>query len=130
MAETVSITLRLFAVFRETLGSGTLTQEVPAGTTVGQVLDRIIAENPALAGAEAAVSFSVNRTYASADTVLHAGDEVAFIPPVSGGALICGGLVYVGDPCIPQAEAPELPLPEGEGRGEGESSPLPPVPLA
>ncbi|MDE2816683.1 MAG: MoaD/ThiS family protein [Chloroflexota bacterium] len=94
MAETVSITLRLFAVFRETLGSGTLTQEVPAGTTVGEVLDRLIAENAALAGTRAAVSFSVNRSYASADTVLHAGDEVAFIPPVSGG----GPLVYAGDP--------------------------------
>lgn len=118
MAETVSITLRLFAVFRETLGSGTLTQEVPAGTTVGEVLDRLIAENAALAGARAAVSFSVNRSYASADTVLHAGDEVAFIPPVSGG----GPLVYAGDPTYRDTghalyasiEKPEkLPLPGG-----------------
>lgn len=85
MAETVTVTLRLFAMFREALGSSTLTQEVPAGTTVGQVLDRLIAENPGLAGARAAVSFSVNRAYASANTELHAGDEVAFIPPVSGG---------------------------------------------
>lgn len=87
MAETELITLRLFAVFREALGSSTLQQEVPAGTTVGQVLARLIDEYPALRGAEAAVSFSVNRTYASAETVLHAGDEVAFIPPVSGGAV-------------------------------------------
>lgn len=92
MAETIAVTLRLFAVFREALGSGTLEREVPAGTTVGQLLARLIDEYPALAGAEATVSFSVNRTYASADTVLHAGDEVAFIPPVSGGAtLICAG---------------------------------------
>lgn len=85
MAETVTITLRLFAVFREALGASTLTQEVPVGTTVAQLLARLIAENPALAGAEAAVSFSVNRTYATGDAVLQAGDEVAFIPPVSGG---------------------------------------------
>lgn len=85
MAENVSITLRLFAVFRETLGAGVLTQEVPAGTTVAQLLTQLIAENPALAGAEAAVSFSVNRTYATGETVLQDGDEVAFIPPVSGG---------------------------------------------
>ena len=112
MAETVSVTLRLFAVFRETLGSGTLEREVPAGTTVGRLLDLLIAEHPALAGAEAAVSFSVNRSYASADTVLHAGDEVSFIPPVSGGALVCRDLVSVGDPCLPQAEAQRPPLAE------------------
>ena len=91
MGETVSIELRLFAVFREALGSSMLTREVPAGTTVGQVLEQLIGEHPSLAGAEAAVSFSVNRVYASADTVLNAGDEVAFIPPVSGG----GSLVYI-----------------------------------
>ena len=95
MAETVLVTLRLFAVFRETLGSGTLEQELPAGTTVGDVLDRLIAENPGLASARAAVSFSVNRSYASADTVLLAGDEVAFIPPVSGG----GSIVHSGGFC-------------------------------
>ena len=85
MAETILVTLRLFAVFREALGTSTLTQEVPAGTTVEQLLSQLVAEYPALAGAEAAVSFSVNRTYATAETVLQAGDEVAFIPPVSGG---------------------------------------------
>ena len=85
MAETILITLRLFAMFRETLGTSTLTQEVLAGTTVEQLLSQLVAEYPALAGAEAAVSFSVNRTYATAETVLQAGDEVAFIPPVSGG---------------------------------------------
>ena len=85
MPETVQITLRLFAVFREALGTSTLTQEVPEGTTVEQVLAQLIDRFPALAGAESAVSFSVNRSYAAADTVLHAGDEVAFIPPVSGG---------------------------------------------
>ena len=85
MAKTILVTLRLFAVFREALGTSTLTQEVPEGTTVEQVLAQLVAEYPALAGAEAAVSFSVNRSYAAADTVLDAGDEVAFIPPVSGG---------------------------------------------
>ena len=85
MAETILVTLRLFAVFREALGTSTLTQEVPEGTTVEQVLAQLIDRFPALAGVESAVSFSVNRSYAAADTVLHAGDEVAFIPPVSGG---------------------------------------------
>ncbi len=85
MPETILITLRLFAVFREALGTSTLTQEVPEGTTVEQVLVQLIDRFPALAGAESAVSFSVNHSYAAADTVLHAGDEVAFIPPVSGG---------------------------------------------
>ena len=105
MAETVSITLRLFAVFRETVGSSTLEQEVPVGTTVGQVLEQLISEYPSLAGAEAAVSFSVNRSYASAETVLHDGDEVAFIPPVSGGTLL-----NMGDLCTPPARGGIFPL--------------------
>ena len=85
MAETFSVTVRLFAVFREALGSSALTREIAPGTTVGGLLAQLIAEHPALDGAEKAVSFSVNRVYASAETVLQAGDEVAFIPPVSGG---------------------------------------------
>ncbi len=90
MAETFSVTVRLFAVFREALGASALTREVAPGTTVGGLLAQLIAEHPGLDGAEKAVSFSVNRVYASAETVLQAGDEVAFIPPVSGGQLSHG----------------------------------------
>ena len=90
-----------------------LTREVPAGTTVGQVLEQLISEHPSLAGAEAAVSFSVNRVYASADTVLNAGDEVAFIPPVSGG----GSLVYIGNLCKHSFGSKESSLSLGRGPG-------------
>ena len=127
MAETVSITLRLFAVFRETVGSSTLEQEVPVGTTVGQVLEQLISEYPSLAGAEAAVSFSVNRAYASAETVLHAGDEVAFIPPVSGGTLLS-----IGNTCTPGQKRDFPPLSENSVvcvRSEAKRLPLPGRPL-
>lgn len=49
------------------------------------LLDQLCAEFPALANARASVAVAVNREYVNPDYVLSAGDEVALIPPVSGG---------------------------------------------
>ncbi len=80
------IRVRLFAMQREVAGSRELRLEVPLGATVEDAWAAIVASIPALAPGRAALRFAVNGTYADAGTPLADGDEVACIPPVSGGA--------------------------------------------
>ena len=79
------VRVRLFASLREAAGVGEVRLELPAGSTAEQAWERLAAEVPALAARRASLAVSVNRRYASFDTPLADGDEVVFIPPVSGG---------------------------------------------
>jgi molybdopterin synthase sulfur carrier subunit len=58
---------------------------VNAGATVHDVWRALVAAHPELAPFESSVSCAVNATYARKHTRVNAGDEVAFLPPVSGG---------------------------------------------
>jgi molybdopterin synthase catalytic subunit len=77
----VEVTVRLFAMLRERAGTGSVTLELPEGARVRDALDSLsgLAEGIPLV-------MAVNREYASEEQVLGAGDELALIPPVSGGA--------------------------------------------
>ena len=79
------VRVRLFAALRETAGVPEVQLELPAGSTAEEAWDRLAADVPALAARRASLAASVNRRYASFDTTLADGDEVVFIPPVSGG---------------------------------------------
>jgi molybdopterin converting factor subunit 1 len=76
----VEVTVRLFAVLRERAGSPQVTLDLPDGARVRDALD-------SLAGLAEGVPLvmAVNREYASEDRPLDEGDELALIPPVSGG---------------------------------------------
>jgi molybdopterin synthase catalytic subunit len=79
--------VRLFAVLRERAGRDSLEVEVAEGATVADAL-RALGEvsEPLAAALEAMpVVMAVNRSYAGAGATLSAGDELALIPPVSGG---------------------------------------------
>ena len=80
------IRVRLFAMQRETAGMRELRLEVPVGATVDDAWDAVVGTVPALAPGRASLRFAVNGTYADPDTTLADGDEVACIPPVSGGS--------------------------------------------
>jgi molybdopterin synthase catalytic subunit len=75
------VQIRLFASLRERAGTSELTLELADGAMVGDALGEL----RWLIGDLRAV-LAVNREYASATTVLHPDDELALIPPVSGGA--------------------------------------------
>lgn len=81
----IEVRVRYFAMVRELLGTSEETRTVEAGASVGALLDAIVAEHPRLAGAKRTTMLMVNRKYAEVDHVLANGDEVALIPPVSGG---------------------------------------------
>jgi MoaE-MoaD fusion protein len=58
---------------------------VPEGTTAGQLWQQLAESHPRLQGATRSLMYAVNQSFADAETVLSDGDEVAYIPPVSGG---------------------------------------------
>jgi MoaE-MoaD fusion protein len=80
------MTIKLFATLRERAGTSELTREFPDGATVSQIWQYLGEEFPALRGHRDSVGFAVNHEYVQGDFRPGAGDEVAFIPPVSGGA--------------------------------------------
>ena len=81
------VTVKLFARLRELVGSGELAVEVPPGSTVREVWAALVAAHPAAAAYERSMSCAVNLDYARMSAPVAEGDDVAFLPPVSGGAL-------------------------------------------
>jgi MoaE-MoaD fusion protein len=88
----VEVTVRLFAILRERAGAGSVTLELPEGARVRDAIDSLseLAEGVPLV-------MAVNREYASEDHVLDAGDELALIPPVSGGSTQAAPWVRVSE---------------------------------
>lgn len=79
------VTVRLFARLRELAGAETMTVEVPESATVAMVWKAAASAAPALVPFERAMSCAVNATFARMSHVVSEGDDVAFLPPVSGG---------------------------------------------
>ncbi len=80
------LTVRLFATLKDSAGANQVVVELPEGATVAALKEKLAAEIPALAQALSSCLVAVNQEFAFAQTPLHAGDEVALFPPVSGGA--------------------------------------------
>jgi MoaE-MoaD fusion protein len=85
MSDRIAVRARLFAMQRELAGSREIRLELPAGATIEDAWSALVARHPALAPGRPAVRFARNGAYAPPDTALTDGDEVAMIPPVSGG---------------------------------------------
>lgn len=79
------VTVRLFARLRDIVGRGELEREIGAGATAQTLWDGLAAEHPALAPYGRVISCAVNEDYAALSTPVDDGDDVAFLPPVSGG---------------------------------------------
>jgi molybdopterin synthase catalytic subunit len=80
------IRVRLFAMQRETAGMRELRLEVPLGATVDDAWAAVVEVVPALAPGRSSLRFAVNGDYSASDRPLADGDEIACIPPVSGGS--------------------------------------------
>ena len=79
------MTVRLFARLRDLAGSGEMVREVPGPATVHSVWRDLVNEMPGLSDYEKTMSVAVNADYSRMSTPVQDGDEVAFLPPVSGG---------------------------------------------
>jgi molybdopterin converting factor subunit 1 len=82
----MNVEVRLFASYREAAGVGQLLLELPEGATVRDAIARVTKEHPLVAEGRQLV-IAKNREYVTPDAPLADGDEIALIPPVSGGAV-------------------------------------------
>jgi len=80
----VKINIALFGIAREIVGQSSLMLDTSAGQSAAGLLAELRRTYPALAGLRS-LALAVNNDYATDDVVLHERDEIALIPPVSGG---------------------------------------------
>jgi MoaE-MoaD fusion protein len=85
MADTISIEVLLFGQARELAGTGQLTVEIAAGSTVGDAVAELERRFPALIPFDRVLLAAVNETYATRSEPIADGDTLAIFPPVSGG---------------------------------------------
>jgi len=81
----VTVRVKLFAILRDRAGVADLALDLPDGATVAQAKGPLLARLPLLADHLDRCGFAVNLAYVKPDVPLHDGDELALIPPVSGG---------------------------------------------
>jgi molybdopterin converting factor subunit 1 len=79
----ICVHVRLFASYREAAGTNRLETTLPTGTRVSDLLETLSTRIASLHSTHGLVA--VNHEYVNPDAVLHDEDEVALIPPVSGG---------------------------------------------
>jgi sulfur-carrier protein len=79
------ITIRLFGRLREMAGASEFQRDVPAAATVAAAWELLVSEFPQVAPYARSVSAAVNADFAKMTAAVADGDEVAFLPPVSGG---------------------------------------------
>ncbi len=91
MNESITVRVRTFAALRDLLGFSDISITLPLGTDVAGLVAEVAASRPAARLAERRFAVAVNRSFAARDRVLADGDEVALIPPVSGGSEAAAG---------------------------------------
>lgn len=83
------VTVRFFAILKERVGRSELIEEVEPGSTIEGLWKTLTGEFPSLLPFTGRILYAVNQTYAKGSHLLQADDEVALIPPVSGGCERC-----------------------------------------
>jgi molybdopterin synthase sulfur carrier subunit len=85
MIAQITVTVRLFAAFQEAIATDWMRISLPDRATVRQVYDYLVSDYPGLEQWRSLTRYAVNLDFVEPDTLLSDGDEVALIPPVSGG---------------------------------------------
>ncbi len=82
----MAVTIRLFAMLREAVGKDALEITVDEAVTVSRLFEQLTSAHPELSRFKPMITFAVNGEYATEQDMVNDGDEVALIPPISGGA--------------------------------------------
>lgn len=85
VSPTFQVKVLFFGRVRELTGHREEAQELPEGATIADLFERYTRRFPDLAGFRSSLVASRNQEFAAWDTKLAHGDEIAFLPPVSGG---------------------------------------------
>lgn len=81
----MNVQLKLFSLARDLAGFSERVVDLGRNPRAGAVLEYLAGHNPEFAGWRSSVRIAVNEEYVSDEHMLNEGDEVAVIPPVSGG---------------------------------------------
>ena len=81
----MQINVKLFAILRDRAGTSDIALELPRGSATSVALESIATQLPSIKDLLPRAAVAINREYVSRDTTLNDGDELALIPPVSGG---------------------------------------------
>ena len=81
----MTVTIHLFAHARELIGADRVTVDVPSGSTVAALRAALATSFPTLSSLLASSAVAVNHDFADATHLIREDDEIAVIPPVSGG---------------------------------------------
>lgn len=81
----MKVKTRFFAAIKDIVGTSEVELELPPGTTAGALFRGYCQQHPALQRYADNTMISINLEFVPPDTCLNEGDEIAFIPPVSGG---------------------------------------------
>lgn len=79
------ITIRFFALLKDRAGTDRLELNLPDKSTIATAVEQLRQSLPTLAENLNHIAFALNRSYTQSNTPLQDGDELALIPPVSGG---------------------------------------------
>lgn len=79
------VRVRLFASLREAAGRSEVELELPEGATAEAAWQALVRDHAPLADRRSRLTAAINRRYATFDARLVDGDEIVFVPPVSGG---------------------------------------------
>lgn len=85
VSQSIRVKVLFFGRLKDAVGLSEESLEVPEGSTIEQLFALHVARIPDLAKYRSSLVASRNQEFASWDTPLHSGDEIAFLPPVSGG---------------------------------------------
>jgi molybdopterin converting factor subunit 1 len=81
----MEVTVRYFAGHRDIVGRSEEHVELHDGATIGTLWELLVARYPRLSGYSGRLLYAVNQEFSTLESELHDGDEIALIPPVSGG---------------------------------------------
>ncbi len=82
----MNVRVRLFARYRELAGTSEMDLDVPANSTARDVFDCVAERYPAMQPMRASTLMAVDAEYVKPETELRDGEELALMPPVSGGS--------------------------------------------
>jgi sulfur-carrier protein len=84
-SDQIKITVKLFAAFQEAVSQSEISLTLPASSPVSTVYKNLVKTYPSLEQWEPVTRYAINLNFVEQNTILQDGDEVALIPPVSGG---------------------------------------------
>jgi molybdopterin synthase sulfur carrier subunit len=81
----MTVIIKLFAILKDRAGVSEIAMQLQSNSTVSDAVAVLASRHESIARFLPKVAYAVNQNYVPAGTELHDGDELALIPPVSGG---------------------------------------------